>query len=65
MSKQTFQVDLELQTVHHFNIEANTPDEAIDVAEQMLEDGEIGEIDSDYFVISADAYPTSESESVN
>jgi len=62
MSKQTFQVDLELQTTHHFEIEANTPDEAVSVAESLLDEGEVGEIDSDYFVISSDAYPGSEKE---
>ena len=62
MSKQTFQVDLELQTIHHFEIEANTPDEAISVAESLLDEGDIGELDSDYFVISSDAYPVSEKE---
>lgn len=61
MSKQEFCVEVTQTTRHKFCIEANSPEEAISVAESYLEDGEVGEI-TETLVEDADAYPCDEGE---
>lgn len=53
---KTFHVELEVASTHIFHIDANTPEEAMDIAEQGLQSGEdVGEI-IDSEIISSDAF---------
>lgn len=57
--KKPFVVTLTVVSEHVFNVEeANTPEEAISIAEVMFEEGEMG---NDTIVdMDADAYPVEE-----
>lgn len=56
MSKQTYTVAIERVTNHLFTVsDVNSPDEAVLVAEGLLEDGELGEI-IDKEILGSDAW---------
>lgn len=65
MPKQNYTVEIEILTNHTFQIPScNSPEEAISIATQELEEGSLGEMDSDFDIISTDAYPADEAEEV-
>jgi hypothetical protein len=61
MSKQDFCVEVTQSTRHKFIVEANSPEEAIGIAESYLEDGEEGDV-VEAIIEESDAYPCEEGE---
>jgi len=56
--KQSYFVELEILTSHRFKIDdVNSPEEAEGLAKAQLEEGELGEMDTDFDYISVDVYP--------
>lgn len=58
--KRTYKVVMEVIKTHEFEVEdVNSPEEAIEIAEQYIADGEEGSI-SDTEIFETDAYPLDE-----
>jgi len=59
----TFVVSLGVSTMHEYQIDARTSEEAITVAEQMLEEGDRGVVSSSEIEVW-DAYPLEDTNAV-
>lgn len=60
----SYTVEMMISRMHKFDdIEATNVDEAIRIAEELIEDGETGDV-SEVDQISVDAYPNDEQEEV-
>ena len=60
--KQLYCAEIQILTNHTFKFEANSPEEAISLAEAELSEGTLGEMDAEFDIISTDAYPVDDND---